>query len=177
MTEQQVNNLVLILNKMKTLKRSSWIRQGIRQAESVADHSCSLAILTILLTPPNLDQLKCLKMALLHDLPETYCGDVVRDEMAQKERFHLEHTAMKTIAEKIGMPELVDIYDEYETSASPEAQFVKALNKLDNVFTAHLYQNQTNNKTLICECAAAAYPALVGARSSRELLNILQALF
>ena len=177
MTEQEVHQLVLILNKMKTLKRNMWIKNGMRRAESIAEHSYSLALLTSLLTPPELDRLKCLKMALVHDLPETYCGDFVAGEMEPDEKFRLELSAMETIASKIAAPELVDIFKEYETSASPEAKFVKALDKIDNVMTARLYYDGKTSQNLVCECASEAYPAIMNAETTVPLLSILQALF
>jgi len=176
MTEKQVKNLVLILNKMKTLERNIWIKKGIFQAESVADHSSSLAMLILLLTPPELDQLKCLKMALIHDLPETYCGDFITDEMGAKEKFKLEHNAVAKIAKDLGAPELVAVFDEYETATSPEAKFVKALDKLDNLITANLYSDQVS-PIFVRECASDAYPAIMNTNSSASLLSILQALF
>ena len=177
MTKEQVNQLVLILNKMKTLKRNNWVKNGVRRAESVADHTCSLALLSLLLAPPELDRLKCLKMALVHDLPESYCGDFTAGELPANEKFRLEQTAINTIAKQFDLPELVSLFEEYEAASTAEAKFLRALDKIDNVITAHLYEGQATGKNLVRECASDAYPAIMNTEYSASLLDILHALF
>jgi putative hydrolase of HD superfamily len=72
--------------------------------ESVADHSWRMALMAIVLEPSEgVDVLKCLKMAIVHDLPEALAGDTfalqARDGRKQKAR---ELAAMKVLCKKLG---------------------------------------------------------------------------
>jgi len=50
-----------------------------------------------------------------------------------------ERAAMEVLA-----PEWVDLFDEYELQATPEAIFVKSLDKLDMALQAKLYMEQND---------------------------------
>lgn len=144
MEKIQIQNLVNILGQMKSLKRKGWIKRFIKSPESDAEHSYSLAMLTLLLAPENLDLLKCLKLALVHDLPEVICGDFVPGELPKFEKEKLEQGAMQKIACDLNIPELTELFIEYEQHQTPESEFVWALDRLDNVFTARFYENEQN---------------------------------
>ena len=73
--------LILKAEKLKGVKRTGWVRKGIPEAESVADHSFGVAILALLLSlPPEIDRDALIKMALLHDLGESVIGDIVCED-------------------------------------------------------------------------------------------------
>lgn len=159
MEQEQIKNLVLILSKMKTLRRNGWLKRGIKDAETDAEHTFSLAVLTLLLAPDQLDQCKCLKLALVHDLPESFCGDFVPGEIDPKEKSRLERSAMERIAKDLGSETLLELFDEFLAQETPEAKFVKALGQLDNVFTARFYEDVTH-KPLVREFWETAYPSV-----------------
>ncbi len=81
-----------------------------------------------------LDREKVLKYSLVHDLPETYAGDV--DAFAsQKERQakkHREAEAVKKITARFGntFPGMLETLHEYEAQKDEESRFIKALDKL-----------------------------------------------
>lgn len=177
MTARQIKNLVAVLGKMKQLKRNGWRKRNVKNSESDADHSFSLAMLAMLLAPSALDKEKCLKMALIHDLPEVLCGDFVPGELETEEKAKLEADAMQQIIKKVGILELGELFTEFEARQTPEARFVWALDRLDNVFTAKFYEDQ-QNIALKSEFAASAYPRIDALEpDSREILmNVLKAL-
>lgn len=144
MEKIQVQNLVYVLGKMKSLKRTGWVKRQVKNPESDAEHSYSLAMLALLLAPKNLDLLKCLKLALIHDMPEIFCGDFVPGELPESEKSRLEQNAMQKITYDLNEPELTTLFSEYEQHKTPEAEFVWALDRLDNVFTARFYENEQN---------------------------------
>ena len=170
MTSQQISNLVNILGKMKDLRRNGWVNHGVKNPESDADHSYSLAMLVLLLAPKRLDLLKCLKMALIHDLPEVFCGDFVPGQISDVEKNRLETDAMHEIAHRLHTSAFADLFAEFEMQKTPEAQFVKALDRLDNVLTAKYYETEQNLK-LVDEFAASAYPRIV--RLDEDLRHLL----
>ena len=177
MTVRQINNLVAVLGKMKQLKRNGWRKRNVKNSESDADHSFSVAMLAMLLAPSALDKEKCLKMALIHDLPEIMCGDFVPGEIEAAEKAKLEADAMQQIVKKVGVPELGELFAEFEARQTPEAQFVWALDRLDNVLTAKFYEEQ-QDIALKSEFAASAYPRIdaLEPECKETLLNVLKAL-
>ena len=83
---------------------------------------------------PDLDALKCLKLALLHDLVEIFAGDTyIFDTEWVKNKKEREHASLLKIEEIVGKDqfrEFKSIIDEYESHQTREAQFVYQLDKL-----------------------------------------------
>ena len=178
MKKEQVLNLADVLGRMKRVKRTGWMKRMVMNPESDADHSYSLAMLVMLFAPARLDKQKCLELALVHDLPEILCGDIVPGEMDGKAKSELEQSAMKTIVRNLGVPQLQELFDEYEQHQTPEAQFVWVLDRLDNVFTARFYQN-TMRIGLVNEFSESALERLYYLNDTElraELDKILSAL-
>ena len=77
------------VERLKSVERTAWTTSGRR--ESTAEHSWRLALLAMVLCGeyPRLDRLRVLQLALVHDLGETYDGDipaVAQGDPAAKER-------------------------------------------------------------------------------------------
>ncbi|MEE6207334.1 MAG: HD domain-containing protein [Alphaproteobacteria bacterium] len=159
MTSLQVNELVDILGKMKSLKRTGWVCRHVQDPESDADHSYSLAILALLLAPKNLDLLKCLKLALVHDMAEVYCGDYMPGTIEPDEKNQKECAAFKQIAESLKRPDFADLFNEFEAEITPEAKFMKALDRVDNIVTASYYQKEQGIK-LVEEFTQSSMPRI-----------------
>ncbi len=141
---QKILNLADLLGTMKNLRRRGWVLRNVKNSESDADHSYSLTLLVLLFTPSYLDLLKCLKLAIVHDIPEAICGDFMPGEIAADDKDKREKEAVLQIAKNIDYPELSELFDEYQSENTEEAKFVKALDRLDNVFTARYYQDRQN---------------------------------
>ena len=62
---------------LKNISRQGWVdKLSIDDPESVADHSYSMAVMSMVISDiGNYDSEKILKMALLHDLAESKIGD------------------------------------------------------------------------------------------------------
>ena len=178
MDKKQVLKLVAILGQMKQLKRQGWIKRHVKEPESDAEHSFSTAILVMLTAPTHLDMLKCIKMALVHDLPEVVCGDHIPGELSAEEKSQMENEAMQQIVRALGCPELGELFAEFEQGKTPEARFVKALDGLDNVLTARFYEQRRGGRFLTDEFAANAYPKIMQSDENTQdvLLDILKAL-
>ena len=121
------------LLKLKDVRRQGWVNAGIMQPESVAAHSWGMAILALKLCPPSLDLERVLTLCLVHDLPEVIVGDLTPED-DRSTKVEDERAAMNAMA-----LEWVYLYDEYETQSTPEAIFVRSLDKLDMALQAHLY--------------------------------------
>src|SRR4051794_3581465 len=81
--------------RLKRLKRSGWLRVGLPDPESVADHSYRLAIMALLLGPRlGVDADRLVRLALLHDLAESRVGDLtLLDPVSSADKAALESAA------------------------------------------------------------------------------------
>ena len=122
---------------LKDVLRQGWVNAGVKSPESVAAHSWGMAILALKLCPPELNLERVLTLCLVHDLPEVVVGDLTpsddRSSKAEDER-----AAMGQLA-----PEWVVLLDEYEAQSSPEAVFVRSLDKLDMALQAKVYMERS----------------------------------
>lgn len=140
MNIKNTQQLIDIIGKFKDLKRTGWINHQVKNPESDADHSFSVALLALLLAPQSLNMEKCLKLALVHDLAEVYAGDYTpSDSIAPETKADLEYKAVERIAKEIEQGDLIELFTEYEAKKTKEAIFINALDKIDNVITATYY--------------------------------------
>ena len=131
--------------RLKTVTRSGWTSQGER--ESVAAHTWRLCLMAMLLYggAPGVDLARLLRMCLVHDLGEALGGDVpapVQQAAAPKagqERADLLRLTAPLPASL--RDEIVELWDEYEAAATPEARLAKGLDKLETI----LQHTQGNN--------------------------------
>ncbi len=137
------------IEKLKDLDRTGWTRAGIPNPESVADHSFELAILVMVLAADsNLDQLKVIKMALIHDIGEAIIGDIVTEhdrkvnEHLQKEKATAENEAVGKVFSLTHNDEYLELFKEFEKNETPEAKFVKQMDKLQMAIQAYKYENK-----------------------------------
>lgn len=71
-------SFALLIGKSKKIKRSGWLREGIKDSESVAEHCFRLSVFSMVLAKTlGVNQEKLIKMAIIHDLGETKTGDIV----------------------------------------------------------------------------------------------------
>ena len=132
--------------QLKTLARSGWLRAGITQPESVADHSWALSLLALYLCPAELNKTRVLELCIVHDLPEVIVGDITpHDHITKEEKHHLEWQAAHTLLPA----ELLDIWTEYQEGISPESKFVHSLDKLEMGIQAKIYAPLANTQEFI----------------------------
>lgn len=133
------------LHKVENLKstlRYNTTTSG--RKESSAEHSWRLALMIPLIADElelEINVNKAIKIALTHDLAEAITGDIdalliMEGKVSKEEKEKLEIDAMtdlqKTLPEKIGK-EIADLWHEYNDCETKEAQFVKALDKIETL--------------------------------------------
>lgn len=140
MTAQNIQGQLEFLREAERLKsvlRSSHTSTG--RPESTAEHSWRLCLMAIAFEGElaELDMLKVLKLCVIHDLGEAINGDIPavskalhpdKSEQERQDLLQLTRTLDKTQQDVI-----VALWQEYEDAASPEAQAVKALDKLETI--------------------------------------------
>ncbi|XP_063240302.1 5'-deoxynucleotidase HDDC2 isoform X2 [Bacillus rossius redtenbacheri] len=136
------------LDECKKTPRRGWELRNIQNPESVAGHMYRMAIMTFLLDEnDSLDTNRCMKMALIHDLPECIVGDITPYcgvDPAEKKRLEIE--AMERLAKLAGTAgtEMSELFKEYVSQSTPEAKFVKQLDRMDMILQAFEYEVQTD---------------------------------
>ena len=129
--------------KLKNLLRRGWILREIpNRTESDAEHCYSMIMLALEMMSKNdlkLDQLKVLKMIAYHELGEIDAGDFTPvDQITKEEKYKKEYDCVKRISQEYEMPEILDIWLEFEECKTAEAKFVKRLDKFDAVLQSKM---------------------------------------
>lgn len=117
------------------------------KCESVGDHSFAVALLGMLIAKkyfPGLDMAKVIKMSLIHELGEIDGGDITPfDGIDKNEKHALEERGVRKIfADFPEGREYLELWLEFEENRSPEARFVKQIDKLEMAMQAAVYAKQ-----------------------------------
>lgn len=142
--------------KLKNLLRRGWILREIpNRTESDAEHCYSMTMLALEIMSKNdlkLDQLKVLKMIAYHELGEIDAGDsTIVDNVPKEVKYQKEYAGVKRIAEEYEMPEILELWLEFEENKTAEAQFVKKLDKFDCVLQSKIYSEKYDKPELFEE--------------------------
>eukprot|EP00002_Diphylleia_rotans_P027495 TRINITY_DN5511_c0_g1_i3.p1 TRINITY_DN5511_c0_g1~~TRINITY_DN5511_c0_g1_i3.p1 ORF type:complete len:151 (-),score=40.08 TRINITY_DN5511_c0_g1_i3:198-650(-) len=141
----QVIEFLRICGRLKTTKRTGWVRSNVENPESIADHMYRMSILAFLITDPTIDRTKCIKMALAHDIAESIVGDYTpHDPISKEEKFRLEDEGCQHLKSLLqGNPagdEIYSLWKEYEQGTSKEARIVKDFDKFEMILQADDYE-------------------------------------
>lgn len=129
-------NFLLEADKLKGVLRQAQLTDGSRM-ENSAEHSWHFALALMVLgeyAPPEVDLLRVLQMAIIHDLVEIDAGDTfVYDLAAQERRAAKEQAAADRIFAILPQDQAAAfraLWDEFEAGTSPAARFAAALDRL-----------------------------------------------
>lgn len=158
--------------QLKSIPRTGWIDRGVppEWAESVAEHSFQTALIAWLAASgdPTLDRDRILKLALIHDLPESIIGDITpyeqqdipdsgadraawRDFLDRRQSRSAHRTTAKRSAESEAVQtllgllqgsvrlEFAGLFREIEEGLTAEARFVKQADKLETWLQSRAY--------------------------------------
>uniref|UniRef100_A0A336LMJ8 5'-deoxynucleotidase HDDC2 n=1 Tax=Culicoides sonorensis TaxID=179676 RepID=A0A336LMJ8_CULSO len=138
-----------LVGKLKHIKRTGWMLRDVKDCESIAGHMYRMSMMTFLL-PENtgLDRIKCMEIALVHDLAEASVGDITPYcGISREEKLRREFDAMKDISKlaHASSDKLMTLFEEYEKGETAEAKFVKDLDRLDLIMQAFEYEKRDEN--------------------------------
>ncbi|MFQ5758847.1 MAG: HD domain-containing protein [Candidatus Bathyarchaeia archaeon] len=146
MGKSELDNLIRFLRMsglLKRVPRSGWVEVGVDSPESVADHTFRAAILCMLFSDlEDLDGLKMMQMALLHDLPEAITGDLTPSEKTG-EAIEREDAAMKQLLSLLPgrlRERYLKLWLEYAECKTKEARSMRELEKLEMALQAREYE-------------------------------------
>ncbi len=148
--ENPLMNLFLDFSGLKRLYRQGWLQNGINEniCESVAEHSFSTALTAWMLATeyfPKLDSNKVLQLAIVHDLGEIHAGDFTPSHnIDAKDKSSREQESVKKTFQHMKTGRMfIDLWKEYEEESSPEAVFVKQIDKIEMILQAVVYEHTT----------------------------------
>lgn len=134
--EQQLN-LIIELDKLKSVLRRTRVKSVEGRLENSAEHSWHVALMAILMQEHANEPVeisKVMKMLLLHDIVEIDAGDTfVYDTVASAQQEEKERIAAERL---FGLlpddqgDELKAIWLEFEQAQSAEAKYAKALDRI-----------------------------------------------
>ena len=135
-----MKQLVSALLLLKRLPRTGWLEEGVKNPESVASHIYSLAVMTMVEAEARgLDVCKAVKMALLHDLAESYTGDLtpatkkkIPKNILQQVEKAIVRELFSSLPPKIAQ-QYTELHQEYLGRRTPEARFVHKLDRRELV--------------------------------------------
>lgn len=128
--------------RLKSVTRTAFTSEGRR--ESVAAHTWQLCLMALLVEGrfPEVDFARLVKMCIVHDLGESLGGDVPAPEQVaaaangERPKAEAERRDLLELLEPLPetlRAEILDLWDDYEAAATPEARLAKALDKLETI--------------------------------------------
>jgi len=143
-------DFIIELEKLKAVLRKTR-PIGLARRENSAEHSWQATLTALVfLDGTDLDPLKVLKMLLIHDVVEIDTGDVfVYDSEARHDVAAAERGAAERIFGLLPAPlnaELLALWVEFEEAQTAEAQFAKAIDRLNPVLQNLEHQDSSWNE-------------------------------
>lgn len=122
------------------LLRAGWVARNVKNPESVAEHTLSLAAtVEAAALPTGTDRERLIRMAHAHDLPEVIITDFTPQQgIARADKDRLELLAAHVLFET--QPEERALVEEYVAQETPLAHLLHDFDKLDAVHQALVYE-------------------------------------
>ncbi|CAK9436310.1 uncharacterized protein LODBEIA_P08680 [Lodderomyces beijingensis] len=142
---------VQIISSLKFQARTGWTDRDIPQldAESISDHMYRMSIISMLVPPASINKDQCVKIAIVHDIAECLVGDITPFAGIPKEEKHRrEFETIKYLHQLIEpynadfAHEMHELWLDYEEIRTPEARYVKDIDKLEMIQQAWEYEQR-----------------------------------
>jgi len=141
------------IGHLKHVKRSGWWRMGVRDPESVAEHSYRTAVIGyVLANMEGADPEKTASICLFHDTAEARIGDL--HWVTKRYLRHTKEGEQAALNEQTGqLPQkiadrILALVGEYEERSSQEAQLAHEADLLECLLQAREYEMQGYSKGL-----------------------------
>jgi putative hydrolase of HD superfamily len=142
------------LSEMRKTKRAQWLKYGIQDPESVAEHTFSAWMLAMIYLPneyneQHYDKQEILDMLLVHDMAEAVLGDTA-DSLAEPTKELKRHNAVLrkfflkgTYPEVANMNRYYDVWTRYFMGQNINARVARDINLIQtvNTFFAYFLEN------------------------------------
>jgi putative hydrolase of HD superfamily len=160
------------VDKLKTVLRASPLAAADRR-ENDAEHSWHLALMVMVLAEyadEPIDVGHTIKLVVVHDLIEIYAGDTpIYDAELGKSQVEREEAAADRLfgllPEDSGL-QLRALWDEFETRATPEARFAKAVDRFQPLLLNWMAKGGTWHTPGVTADAVRGRKAVIGEAST-----------
>jgi putative hydrolase of HD superfamily len=151
--------------QLKSVRRAGWVSKvQVEDAESVADHTFSMATMAMLLSDLlGFDTHRVIKMVLIHDLAESIVGDYIPGDVTTRQKLAEEKKAMKYILSHLPKEireEYGKIWLDYLHNKTEIARFVHRIDKLEMALQADQYSKQGYAEKLLAPFFESASTAV-----------------
>lgn len=146
-TPDQIIDVAADLDTLADLPRTGWLLRGVAAPESLADHTCGVAVVAMLMVDALreagevIDGERVLRLALIHDAAEARTGDVPMPNKTEAVSAAL-HALEAGIVADLLPPAYVPLWHEAEAGETLEARVVKAADKIQMMIKAWLYERK-----------------------------------
>ena len=152
MNAHAILDLMEEVGKLKLLPRTGWLLRGLRNVESIADHSYRVSLLAMILADclnedgMDVNVETVMRIALLHDIAESQMGDIphpatryIPEDVKEKG----ERAAVQEMVETFGMlgDRYVALWHSFEDASTLEAKIVRVADKLEMMIQAFEYES------------------------------------
>jgi len=142
--EKDIAKFLYEMGQLKRVKRSGWWIAGVKDPESVAEHSFRTALIAYLLAQlEGADSEKVVSMALFHDMAEARTNDAHRIVRRYADWKDVDRKAVEEQSRRLPdqiAERITSIISELEETVSPEAQVVRDADLLECIVQAREYQ-------------------------------------
>lgn len=148
MDEEAIIKFARAVGRLKRTPRTGWKRDGVKDPESVADHSFRMAVLSMLVSDlRGLNTEKILRMAIIHDLEESATEDVATPEKKKNENVAKKNAVegMKKVLSTLPkdlQEKYFSLWKEQEFLESPEAKLLKEIDRIEMMLQAREYEEE-----------------------------------
>lgn len=172
MKEKKLVNFFFEILSLKNVSRSGWSKVGIKNPESVAEHSfCATQISYFLAKMEKVNPEKVVLMALFHDNGEARVGDL---NLIQQKYLSKKNPEKKAFLEQIEQiqdnKEIKAFYQEYLAQKTLEAKIVHDADKLELCLQAKFYIDQGFKSQLWIDNVRNSLKT----KSAKKLLKIIE---
>lgn len=142
--ENGVSKFFYEMGQMKRVKRSGWWIAGVKDPESVAEHSFRTAVIAYVLAQlEGVDPEKAVLMALFHDMAETRTNDAHRMVRRYVDWKNVDQEVVKDQSKRLPdemAKRVASLFEELEEAVSPEARVVRDADLLECLIQAREYE-------------------------------------
>ncbi len=142
--EKDLAKFLYEMGQLKRVKRSGWWIAGVKNPESVAEHTFRTVIIAYLLAHlEGVDSQKAILMALFHDLSETRTNDAHRIVRRYANWKGVDRKAVDEQAKRLPdemAKQVVSLFEEFEEESTLESKVVRDADLLECIVQAREYQ-------------------------------------
>ncbi|XP_057809925.1 uncharacterized protein LOC131024432 isoform X2 [Salvia miltiorrhiza] len=171
-------DFLTLCHRLKSTKRKGWLNHGIKGPESIADHMYRMSLMALIADDaPGVNRERCIKIAIVHDIAEAIVGDITpSDGVPKHEKSRMEQEALDEMCKVLGggmrADEIQELWQEYETNSSLEANLVKDFDKVEMILQALEYE--TEHGKILDEfflSTAGKFQTEIGKRWAAEIIS------